>query len=130
MSHPENTTGLNRTQHPDQADPISESPLIAIVPAEKRHDVAAMLIAERAHATTWWTILNEMRFRNLLPEWAMKMGAGSHPSWDKWDADCRASNLALLAYDGHLNAIEHWDSEFTPRSAQSEIVARDSEVLP
>ncbi len=126
----ENTTGLNRTQHQDQDGPISESVLVAIVPDGKWHSVVALLIAERTHATTWWTILNEMRFRNLLPEWAMKMGAGSHPSWDKWDADCRASNLALLAYDGHLNAIEHWDSEFAPRSARSEIVARDSEVLP
>jgi len=126
----ENTTGLNRTQHQDQDGPISESVLVAIVPDGEWHSVVALLVAERTHATTWWTILNEMRFRNLLPEWAMKMGAGSHPSWDKWDADCRASNLALLAYDGHLNAIEHWDREFAPRSSQSEIVARNSEVLP
>lgn len=102
MSQPENTTGLNRTQHQKDGEPMSESPPIAIVPMEKRHDVAAMLIAERAHASTWWTILNEMRQRRELPEWAVKLAAGSHPAYDRWDADCRTSNLALLAYAGHL----------------------------
>lgn len=102
MSHPKNTTARSDTQHPDQSGAASESLVIAIVPAEKRHDVAAMLIAERRHASTWWTILNEMRQRRELPEWAVKLAAGSHPAYDRWDADCRASNLALLAYDGHL----------------------------
>lgn len=106
MSHPENTTGRNRTQHPDQAGPIPEPPLAAIVPSDKQHAVVALLIAERAHASTWWTILNEMRQRRELPEWAVKMGAGTHPSYDKWDADCRTSNLALLAFDGHLMFAE------------------------
>ncbi|MFL1548795.1 hypothetical protein ACI77I_06755 [Pseudomonas sp. D47] len=102
----ENTTGLNRTQYPDKDDVTTESQSVAIVPAEKRHDVAAMLIAERKHATTWWTILNEMRQRRELPGWALKMSAGAHPSWDSWDADCRVTNMALLAYDGHLNFAE------------------------
>ncbi|QLG90741.1 hypothetical protein HZF02_01695 [Pseudomonas yamanorum] len=106
MPHQKNSTALSDTQYPDQGDPASEPKLIAIVPDEKRHDVAAMLIAERAHATTWWTILNEMRQRRELPEWALKMSAGSHPTWDKWDADCRISNLALLAHDGHLMFAE------------------------
>ena len=99
----ENTTGLNRTQHPGHGGAVQASTLSAIVPAEKRNDVAAMLIDERAHASIWWTILNEMRQRRELPEWALKLGAGSHPSYDKWDVDCRVTNLALLAYDGHLN---------------------------
>lgn len=106
MSHPKNTTGHNRTQLPDQNDPASESALIAIVPTEKRYDVAAMLIAERKHASTWWTILNEMRQRRELPEWALKMSAGSHPSWDGWDVDCRVTNMALLAFDGYLSFAE------------------------
>lgn len=107
----ENTTGLNRTQHPGQNGPDPRAAITAIVPEEKRHDVAAMLIAERAHASTWWTILSEMRQRRELPEWAVKMGAGTHPSYDKWDADCRVSNLALLAYDGHLNFAEGVNSQ-------------------
>ena len=130
MSHPENTTGLNRTQHPDQAGPIPEPPLAAIVPSDKQHAVVALLIAERAHASTWWAILNEMRCRKLLPDWALKMGAGSHPSYDKYDADCRASNLAMLAYDGHLNALIYPCSEFAPRNAESQNVARNSEGQP
>lgn len=90
----------------DQILSTIEPELSAIVPKEKRHDVAAMLIAERKHASTWWTILNEMRQRRELPEWAVKMAAGSHPAYDRWDADCRVSNLALLAYDGHLMFAE------------------------
>ncbi|MBW1251046.1 hypothetical protein I7860_30750 [Pseudomonas tolaasii] len=106
MSHPKNSTALSDTQHPDKHSVTSAPAITAIVPSEKRHDVAAMLIAERAHATTWWTILNEMRQRRELPEWALKMSAGSHPSWDGWDAECRLTNMALLAYDGHLNFAE------------------------
>lgn len=102
MSQPKNSTELSDTQYPVQVDPASATTLFGVVPKENRHDVAAMLIAERRHASTWWTILNEMRQRRELPEWAVKMGAGTHPSYDKWDADCRASNLGLLAYNGHL----------------------------
>ena len=126
----ENTTGINRAQHPDLADPALDPTLFPLVPEVKRHDVAAMLLAERKHASTWWTILNEMRCRNLLPEWAVEMGAGSHPSWDKWNAACRTSNLALLAYDGHLNAVVHPVREFATQNAKSENVARESEVQP
>ncbi|MBJ2204600.1 MULTISPECIES: hypothetical protein [Pseudomonas] len=97
--HPKNSNKAEITQE------VSALPL-AIVPTEKRHDVAAMLIAERKHATTWWTILNEMRQRRELPEWALKMSAGSHPSWDVWDVDCRVTNMALLAFDGHLSFAE------------------------
>ena len=118
MSHPKNSTALSDTQHPDQPGVTSTSAITAIVPAEKRHDVAAMLIAERRHASTWWTILNEMRQRRELPEWAVKMGAGTHPSYDKWDADCRASNLGLLAYNGHLMFAGQESSELTQGGAQ------------
>ena len=104
--HPKNSTALSDTQYPDQGDHASEPSLIAIVPEEKRHHAAEMLIAERAHASTWWTILNEMRQRRELPEWALKMSAGSHPSWDVWDVDCRVTNMALLAFDGHLSFAE------------------------
>lgn len=130
MSHPENTTGLNRTQQPDQARPIPGSPLIPMVPESEQHIVVALLSAEREHAATWWTILNEMRCRKLLPDWALKMGAGSHPSYDKWDADCRASNLALLAFKGHLNALIYLPDEFAPQNAQLENVAPNTEVHP
>lgn len=130
MSHPKNSTALSDTQHPDQHSVTSASPLIAIVPDDKWHSVVALLIAERGHASTWWTILNEMRCRKLLPDWALKMGAGSHPSYDKWDADCRASNLAMLAYKGNLNALIYPGGEFAPRNAESQNVARDSEVQP
>ncbi|MEG0242639.1 MAG: hypothetical protein RR726_09350 [Pseudomonas sp.] len=100
--HPKNSTPLSDTQYPDQGDPDLAPKVAAIVPEDKQHAVVALLIAERAHASTWWTILNEMRQRRELPEWAVKLAAGSHPAYDRWDADCRASNLALLAYDGHL----------------------------
>lgn len=128
--HPKNSTALSDTQYPDQGDPASESPLVAIVPEDKQHTVVALLIAERANVSTWWTILNEMRFRKLLPDWALKMGAGSHPAWDKWDADCRATNLALLAYTGHLNAILYPIQELAPQNAQAQNVARELEVQP
>lgn len=102
----ESTTAPLKAQQPD---PNSHDPLpaiSAIVPAEKLHGVAAMLIAERKHASTWWAILNEMRQRRELPEWALKMSSGSHASWDEWDAECRVTNMTLLAYDGHLNFAE------------------------
>ncbi|MBJ2221032.1 hypothetical protein [Pseudomonas sp. MF7453] len=112
----------------DQILPALDSDVIAIVPKDHQDAVVALLIAEREHASTWWTILNEMRCRNLLPDWALKMGAGSHPSYDKWDADCRASNLALLAYKGNLNALIYPSNKFAPHSEQSVIVARESGV--
>lgn len=124
----ENTTAPPKAQHPypNSHDPLPV--LNAIVPDDNWHEVVALLMAERTHASIWWTILNEMRFRKLLPDWAIKLGAGSHPSWDKWDADCRASNLALLAYDGHLNAVNHPSGEFAPHFENNENVARESGV--
>lgn len=130
MSRPENSTTLSDKQQPERAGAASEPSLNAIVPEDKWMSVVELLSSERQHASTWWTILNEMHFRNLLPDWAMKMGAGSHQAWDKWDADCRASNLALLGYGGHLNSILHPVREFAPQSAQSENVARVSEGHP
>lgn len=66
--------------------------------------IAQLLIAERKHASRWWTYLNEMRLARQLPEWcAGKKDVGDDLDYDAWQKDCSATSWSLLRFSGHLN---------------------------
>ncbi len=62
---------------------------------EQRIAVAELIHAERKHAVQWWTFLNEMRARRLLPDWIDRQSVGNGPDMDRYRDGCEAVNLAL-----------------------------------
>ncbi|MGK9417714.1 hypothetical protein ACSSUR_16425 [Pseudomonas cedrina] len=61
-------------------------------------EAAAAISVERAHATRWWTHLNEMRRRKELPEW-VGAGIGTHDEHDLMLASRKTVNQALFGSD-------------------------------
>ncbi len=107
MAHPKNNTGENPNQ------PLAESSAATEFAAGCLHEgftqyqrevIAGLLAAERKHASRWWTFLSEMRLHGQLPEWAKAQDAGRHADYDRWEADCQATNLDLLGFKGNLHA--------------------------
>lgn len=63
------------------------------------NEMAAVAIsAERAHATRWWTHLNEMRRRKELPEW-VAAGIGTHDEHDLTLESRKAVNRSIFGSD-------------------------------
>ncbi|WP_162996107.1 hypothetical protein [Pseudomonas putida] len=100
MAHPENSTGASPNQHPIKP---SACLLGDFTPAQ-RQVVAGLLLAERSHASKWWTFLSELRLNGQLPEWAKTQEVGRHADYDRWELDCQATNRELLGFSGHLHA--------------------------
>lgn len=72
--------------------------------AGQREVIKDLLLAERKHASRWWTYLNEMRLARQLPEWcAGKKDVGDDLDYDAWQKDCSATSWSLLRFSGHLN---------------------------
>ena len=65
---------------------------------QRSNDVAEAISAERAHATRWWTHLNEMRRRKELPEW-VAAGIGTHDEHDLMLESRKTVNQALFGSD-------------------------------
>ena len=101
---PENTTAPPKAQAPDGVLPNR-----AFVPVhfskEQRQIVLGLIRAERAHASRWWGLLNEMRCRNELPEWARCQNVGAEVQWDAWNNDCTATNALLFGESTHINRL-------------------------
>ena len=60
--------------------------------------VVELILAERRHATRWWTYLNEMRRRNELPEW-VAADIGTHDEHDLLLESRKAVSQALFGSD-------------------------------
>ncbi|NAT16172.1 hypothetical protein CU666_16870 [Pseudomonas syringae pv. actinidifoliorum] len=73
---------------------------------EQKTIIAELLTAERAHASRWWTHLNEMRLAQQLPAWCSSADVGSHADHDRWQQDCSATTQELLGYRGHLSRFD------------------------
>ncbi|MBF4557167.1 hypothetical protein H7698_13870 [Pseudomonas sp. p50] len=82
---------------------IANASLLATTPLvlteTQRALLAELIIDEQRHASRWWTHLNEMRWRNELPEWANAAGAGGHPEYGLWCESRKALNQALFGSD-------------------------------
>jgi hypothetical protein len=65
---------------------------------DANEEVAVAISAERAHATRWWTHLNEMRRRKELPEW-VGAGIGTHDEHDQMLESRKAVNRAIFCSD-------------------------------
>ncbi|VVO30728.1 hypothetical protein [Pseudomonas fluorescens] len=119
MHSKNNTTELS-AQHSEPNSEESSVAIIVTMTQEQKFAVAALIVAERAHASRWWSYLNELRCRRELPEWVAKQSAGNHPDYDLWADDCKATNLALLGIAGHLND-PGW---IAPASFQAGVIAQ------
>lgn len=97
-----NTTELS-AQHPEPNSNESSVAIIVTMTQEQKFAVAALIVAERDHASRWWSLLNEMRVGRELPEWVAKQPAGNSPDYDLWADNCKATNLALFGVAGHLS---------------------------
>ncbi|KPW72995.1 hypothetical protein ALQ65_04110 [Pseudomonas syringae pv. coriandricola] len=87
--------------------PVAQASSEITFTAEQKRFIADLLIAERKHASRWWTYLNEMRLASQLPEWcADKKDVGDHLDYDAWAKDCSATSWALLGFSGHLNRFD------------------------
>lgn len=51
---------------------------------------------ERKHASHWWSMLNEMRCRNELPNWVKEQVVGAALDHDRWLDDCAYTSNALF----------------------------------
>ena len=103
--HPKNTTAETPNQHPPSSGGACQPDggLAAIFTKDQRAVVVGLLIAERNHASRWWTYLSEMRLHGQLPGWVADQEVGRHVDYDRWVGDCQATNHKLLGFEGHLN---------------------------
>jgi len=62
---------------------------------KQRTLVVELILAERRHATRWWTHLSELRRRNELPEW-VAADIGTHDEHDLLLESRKAVNQALF----------------------------------
>lgn len=60
--------------------------------------VVELILAERRHATRWWTHLSELRRRKELPEW-VAADIGTHDEHDLMLDSRKAVNQALFGSD-------------------------------
>lgn len=70
--------------------------VLATLTDEQRAAVADLLDAERKHLIRFWTALNELRCRREMPEWATKLGDGSHASMERARKSQQQVNMALF----------------------------------
>lgn len=85
-------------------DCVPEAAVVALN-LEQRRALAALLDAERAHASRWWTMLNEMRCRGQLPEWVMARMAGTATDYDRWEEDRVKVNCALFGKRKYIHSV-------------------------
>lgn len=80
------------------AEAEKTAPLPHYLLDQRSTDVVEAISAERAHATRWWTHLNEMRHRKELPEW-VGAAIGTHDEHDLMLESRKAVNQALFGSD-------------------------------
>lgn len=80
------------------AEAKKTAPLPHYLLAQRSNEVAEAISAERTHATSWWTHLNEMRRRKELPDW-VAAGVGTHDEHDLMLESRKAVNQALFGSD-------------------------------
>ncbi|SDP01212.1 hypothetical protein [Pseudomonas extremorientalis] len=64
----------------------------------QRNLVVELILAERRHATRWWTHLSELRRRKELPEW-VAADIGTHDEHDLMLDSRKVVNQALFGSD-------------------------------
>lgn len=83
-------------------------------------DIAELLEIERKTSTQLWTVINEMRLRNELPDWVLKIKSspevGSHAQWEAIDA-VRRNVDAALGNETALMPLSARQYEVIPRGA-------------
>lgn len=72
------------------------SEALVLLNFEQRRELSCLIEAERRKASTWWSVINEMRLRGELPEWVKSQAFGTAADHDHWLATCEATNRALF----------------------------------
>jgi len=57
------------------------------------------LFAEREHASSWWSVLNQLRISNQLPEWVRTKVVGSDTDYEESMLERSIVNHALFGID-------------------------------
>lgn len=88
-----------------------------------------LLEAERTHAVSWWSMLNEMRARKQLPDWVRIHYIGTGPEYDRYSAECTRVNMALFRMEwvrslANLDQVEAERREFRKTFATNVISMR------
>lgn len=87
---------------------------VVVLSLEQRQVLADLIDAERAHASRWWTMLNEMRARGQLPAWVYEQYVGTVADHERWLDDCTETNSALFGkrryihIEGEPEVVETW----------------------
>lgn len=63
---------------------------------DQRRTLIDLIEVERKRASHWWTMLNEMRCRDELPNWVKAQAIGTTTDHDRWLNDCAYTNKALF----------------------------------
>lgn len=98
---------------PEQNKPVTAGEAQLVAPKDSSIEtVESLLAAERKIATSWWTILNEMRLHKQLPDWAMKMDGpvGSHAQMDILEELRRKTDVALSGLPAEYTYLV-WDEK-------------------
>lgn len=61
--------------------------------------LAASITAERDHASQWWSVLNQLRISNGLPEWVRAQGIGGAADYQRASLARTVVNRALFGVD-------------------------------
>jgi hypothetical protein len=83
---------------------------VVVLSLEQRQVLADLVEAERAHASRWWTMLNEMRARGQLPGWVQERFAGTAVDHDRWLDDCTETNCALFGKRRYIHSEDEPES--------------------
>ena len=60
--------------------------------------IGELLAAERKISIHWWTMLNEMRFRGLLPDWVKNQPVGNSIDHDEYEQVRVRTDAAILGF--------------------------------
>ncbi|GHS82572.1 hypothetical protein PAGU2196_34060 [Pseudomonas sp. PAGU 2196] len=81
------------------------SEAVVIINLVQRRKLACLIEEERRKASTWWSVINEMRLRGELPEWVRSQVFGTAADHDTWLETREATNRAMFGKVRHI-AVE------------------------
>ncbi|WP_028635531.1 hypothetical protein [Pseudomonas parafulva] len=85
----------------NEVDSVPAEAVVALSLGQ-RHKLADLITAERRKASMWWSVINEMRLRSELPEWASPQTVGTSADHDHWLEIREATNRALFGKIRHI----------------------------
>lgn len=85
----------------NEVDSVPAEAVVALS-LDQRRKLAELVNAERRKASMWWSVINEMRLRGELPEWARSQTVGRSSDHDDWLEIREATNRAIFGKVRHI----------------------------